>query len=53
MFELRAMLDELELRTESDRVQPLAELHELIERCPAGTRGAEVARARALLEAHD
>jgi class 3 adenylate cyclase/predicted ATPase len=53
MFELRAMLDELELRTESGRVQPLEELHELIERCPAGTRGAEVARARALLEATD
>jgi predicted ATPase len=51
MFELRAVLDELELRSAMERVQCLEQLDDVLERCPTGAHGADVDRARVLVEA--
>jgi class 3 adenylate cyclase/predicted ATPase/DNA-binding transcriptional ArsR family regulator len=51
IFELRAVLDEVELRTGAEREQCVARLAELVARCPDGCAGADLDRARSLLDA--
>jgi class 3 adenylate cyclase/predicted ATPase len=50
MFELRALLDALELRTADEQSSHLPDLRELVEGCAPGSVGRDLDRARALLD---
>ena len=51
VFELRAVLDEMDLRTGEERAQCVVRLADLVARCPDGCAGTDLDRARSLLAA--